>query len=61
MERVELAEAAAVLGALAAPLLLLARTRLVLLAGVALLAAAQVALAFALVPDQLEDLVGSPA
>jgi hypothetical protein len=61
MERVELAEAAAVLGALAAPLLLLARTRLVLLAGVALLAAAQVGLALALVPDQLGDLVGSPA
>jgi O-antigen ligase len=61
MERVELAEAAAVLGALAAPLLLLARTRLVLLAGVALLAAAEVGLAFALVPDQLEDLAGSPA
>jgi O-antigen ligase len=61
MERVELAEAAAVLGALAAPLLLLARTRLVLLAGVALLAAAQVGLALALVPDQLGDVVGSPA
>jgi hypothetical protein len=61
MERVELAEAAAVLGALAAPLLLLARNRLVLLAGVALLAAAQVGLAFALVPDQLGDLAGSPA
>jgi hypothetical protein len=60
MERVELAEAAAVLGALAAPLLLLARTRLVLLAGVVLLAAAEVGLAFALVPDQLGDLAGSP-
>jgi hypothetical protein len=61
MARVELAEAAAVLGALAAPLLLLARNRLVLLAGVALLAAAQLGLAFALVPDQLGDLLGSPA
>lgn len=61
MERVELAEAAAVLGALAAPLLLLARDRLVLLAGVALLAAAELGLALALVPDQLGDLVGSPA
>ena len=61
MERVELAEAAAVLGALAAPLLLLARQRLVLLAGVALLAGAQTGLAFALVPDQLGDLAGSPA
>lgn len=61
MERVELAEAAAVLGALAAPLLLLAGNRLVLLAGVTLLAAAQVGLAFALVPDQLGDLAGSPA
>ena len=61
MERVELAEAAAVLGALAAPLLLLARHRLVLLAGVALLAGAQIGLAFALVPDQLDELAGSPA
>ena len=61
MERVELAEAAAVLGALAAPLLLLARDRLVLLAGVALLAAAEIGLALALVPDQLGDIVGSPA
>ncbi|HWM14649.1 MAG TPA: O-antigen ligase family protein [Gaiellaceae bacterium] len=61
MERVELAEAAAVLGALAAPLLLLARNRLVLLAGVALLAGAQTGLALALVPDQVRDLVGSPA
>jgi len=61
MERVELAEAAAVLGALAAPLLLLARHRLVLLAGVVLVAAAEIGLAFALVPDQLRDLVGSPA
>jgi O-antigen ligase len=61
MERVELAEAAAVLGALAAPLLLLARVRLALLAGVVLLAGAQVGLAFALVPDQLGDLADSPA
>src|SRR5918996_3644392 len=50
MERVELAEAAAVLGALAAPLLLLARQRLVLLAGAALLAAAQIR-----IPVQLGD------
>jgi O-antigen ligase len=53
MERVELAEAAALVGAVAAPLVLLARTRLAFLAGIALLAAAETGLAFALVPDQI--------
>jgi O-antigen ligase len=53
MERVELAEAAALVGAVAAPLVLLARSRLVFLAGIALLAAAETGLAFALVPDQI--------
>jgi len=61
MERVELAEAAAVVGALGAPALLLARARLHFLAGLALLAAAELGLAFALVPDQLELIVRSPA
>ncbi|HSK15829.1 MAG TPA: O-antigen ligase family protein [Gaiellaceae bacterium] len=61
MERVELAEAAAIAGAVAAPLVLLARTRLVLAAGLVLLAAAETALAFALLPDQLEAVFTSPA
>ncbi len=61
MERVELAEAAAVVGALGAPLLLLARGRLLVLAGLALLLAAEAGLALALVPDQLELIVRSPA
>lgn len=61
MERVELAEAAAVVGALGAPLLLLARTRLAVLAGLVLLVAAEAGLAIALVPDQLELIVRSPA
>jgi O-antigen ligase len=61
MERVELAEAAAVAGAVAAPLVLLARTRLHLAAGLVLLAAAEVALGLVLVPDQLRELFTSPA
>jgi hypothetical protein len=61
MERVELAEAAAVVGALAAPLLLLARSRVHVFVGIALLGVAEVGLAFALVPSQLEELVRSPA
>jgi hypothetical protein len=61
MERVELAEAAALAGAVAAPLVLLARARLVFAAGVLLLAAAEVGLAFALVPDQISAAVASPA
>ena len=59
MERVELAEAAAVAGAVAAPLILLARTRLAFAAGLALVAAAEAGLAFALIPDQLDMLVAS--
>ncbi len=61
MERVELAEAAAVVGAVGAPLLLLARSRLHVFAGLALLLLAEVGLALALVPDQLELIVRSPA
>jgi O-Antigen ligase len=61
MERVELAEAAAVAGAVAAPLLLLARTKLAFAAGLALLALAEAGLAFALIPDQLDALAASPA
>lgn len=61
MERVELAEAAAVVGALAAPLLLLARARLHLFVGLGLIALAEVGLALALVPDQLELILHSPA
>ncbi|HXV58825.1 MAG TPA: O-antigen ligase family protein [Gaiellaceae bacterium] len=61
MERVQLAEAAAVIGAVAAPVLLLARNRLVFAAGLALFVAAQLGLAFALVPDELEELAASPA
>ena len=60
MERVELAEAAAVVGAIGAPVILLARSRLQVLAGLALLLAAGTGLALALVPDQLELMVRSP-
>jgi hypothetical protein len=61
MERVQLAEAAGVVGALAAPALLLARGRLHVLVALVLLLAAEVMLALALVPDQLELIVRSPA
>jgi hypothetical protein len=61
MERVELAEAAALAGAVAAPLVLLARTGLAFAMGVLLLAAAEAGLAFALVPDQISAAVASPA
>jgi O-Antigen ligase len=61
MERVELAEAAAVAGAVAAPLLLLARTKLAFVGGLALLTLAQAGLALALIPDQLEAFAESPA
>ena len=61
MERVELAEAAALAGAVAAPLVLLARSRLALFAGIALLAAAEAGLAFALVPDQIAAATASAA
>jgi hypothetical protein len=60
MERVELAEAAAVVGAVGAPLILLARSSLQGLAGLLLLLLAQLGLALALVPDQLELIVRSP-
>ncbi|HXV34938.1 MAG TPA: O-antigen ligase family protein [Gaiellaceae bacterium] len=60
MERVELAEAAAVVGAVGAPVVLLARSRFQALAGLALLVLAEVGLALALVPDQLELIVRSP-
>ena len=61
MERVELAQAAAIAGAVAAPLVLLARIRLVLAAGLVLVAVAEAGLAFALVPDQIEALTRSAA
>lgn len=59
MERVELAQAAAIAGAVAAPLVLLARARLVFAAGLALAAAAEAGLALALVPDQIGALTRS--
>ena len=59
MERVELAQAVALVGALAAPLLLAARTGLAFAAGLAGLAVAEAGLAVALVPDQLEAFVSS--
>ena len=49
------------MGAVGAPAVLLARSRLQILVGLALLAAAAVGLALALVPDQLELIVRSPA
>ena len=49
------------MGAVAAPLVLLARSRVAFLAGIALLAAAEAGLAFALVPDQLAAATASPA
>ena len=61
MERVELAEAAAIAGAVAAPLVLFARSRLVLAAGLVLVALAETGLAFALVPDQIESVSRSAA
>lgn len=61
MERVELAQAAAIAGAVAAPLVLLARIRLVFAAGLVLVAVAEAGLAFALVPDQIEALTRSAA
>ena len=59
MERVELAEAAAVVGALAAPLLLLARARLHLFVGLAGLLVAEIGMALALVPDQVAAFTSS--
>jgi hypothetical protein len=60
MERLELAEAAAVVAAVGAPVILLARSRLQALAGLALLLVAELGLALALVPDKLELIVRSP-
>ena len=60
MERVELAEAAAVVAAVGAPVILLARSRLQALAGLALLLVAELGLALALVPEKLELVVRSP-
>ena len=54
MEHQTLAEASAALGALAAPLLLLARGRALLLAGLAGVVVAEVGLAYALAPDAFE-------
>jgi hypothetical protein len=59
MERVELAQAVALAGAVAAPLLLAARTRLVFTVGLAGLLVAQIGLAFALVPDQMDAFTSS--
>jgi O-Antigen ligase len=59
MERVELAQAVALAGAVAAPLLLAARARLAFTAGLAGLLVAEVGLAFALVPDQLAAFTSS--
>jgi hypothetical protein len=61
MERVELAQAAALAGAVAAPLVLVAWTRLLLVAGLLLMAAAEAGLAFALVPNQLSAATASAA
>jgi O-antigen ligase len=60
MERVELAEAAAVVAAVGAPVILLARSRLQVLAGLALLLIAELGLGLALIPDKLELIVRSP-
>jgi hypothetical protein len=54
MEHQDLAEASAALGAIGAPLLLLARERLSLLAGVGVVLAAEAGLAYTLVPDALQ-------
>jgi O-Antigen ligase len=59
MERVELAQAVAFTGAVAAPLLLAARTRLAFGVGLLGLLVAEVGLAFALVPDQIEAFTSS--
>ena len=59
MERVELAQAVALTGAVAAPLLLAARTRLAFGIGFLGLLVAEIGLAFALVPDQIEAFTSS--
>src|SRR5215210_1682472 len=60
MEYQDLAQASAVAGALGAPLLLLARRRVILLAGLAVLLVAEAGLAYALVPDAPERVGASP-
>jgi hypothetical protein len=60
MEHQNLAEASAALGALGAPLLLLARARWALLSGLAAVLVAEVGLAYALVPDAPSLVVESP-
>jgi O-antigen ligase len=59
MERVELAQAVAIVGAVAAPLLLAARTRMAVTVALAGLLAAEIGLALALVPDQVEAFTSS--
>jgi O-antigen ligase/polysaccharide polymerase Wzy-like membrane protein len=54
MEHQDLAEASAALGAIGAPLVLLARERFTLLAGVVVVVAAEAGLAYALVPDAFQ-------
>ncbi len=61
MERVELAETAALVGALGAPAIILARSRLHIVVALLLLLGAEIGLALALIPDQLELMVRSPA
>jgi hypothetical protein len=61
MEHQDLAHASAVLGAVGAPVLLLARSRLQLLLGLAVLLAGELGLAYALVPDAPSLVVGSAA
>jgi hypothetical protein len=60
MEHQDLAEASAALGAVGAPLLLLARARFTLLAGLAVLLVAEAGLAYALVPDAPRLVTSSP-
>ncbi|HYY33069.1 MAG TPA: hypothetical protein VE693_05725, partial [Gaiellaceae bacterium] len=60
MEHQDLAQAAAVLGACGAPLLLLARERVSLVAGLALILAAEIGLTLALVPDAPRLVLHSP-
>src|SRR5919201_1079160 len=60
MEHQDLAQAAAVLGACGAPLVLLARERVSLVAGLALILAAEIGLTLALVPDAPRLVLHSP-
>jgi hypothetical protein len=60
MEHQDLAQAAAVLGAFGSPLLILARERVSLLVGLALVLAAEIGLTIALVPDAPRLVLHSP-